>query len=77
MLAVDYRNAGEKKKGIGEYIAAELAEKGVKCDYDLGVSDFKIDVAVIDPRDPKNISLRLFATAKTRTVFRPCATAWQ
>lgn len=25
MLAVDYRNAGEKKKGIGEYIAADLA----------------------------------------------------
>ena len=59
MLAVDYRNAGEKKKGIGEYIAAELAEKGVKCDYDLGVSDFKIDVAVIDPRDPKKYILAI------------------
>lgn len=59
MLAVDYRNAGEKKKGIGEYIAAELAEKGVKCDYDLGVSDFEIDVAVIDPRDPKKYILAI------------------
>ena len=57
MLAVDYRNAGEKKKGLGEHIALELAEKGVKCDYDLGVSDFKIDVAVVDPRDPKKYIL--------------------
>lgn len=52
MLVFNSRSVGVREKGIGEYIARELTEKGLKCVYDLGVSDFKIDVAVVDPRDP-------------------------
>ncbi len=37
--------------GIGKYIAEELSSYGYECRYDVGVSDFKIDVAVIDPNN--------------------------
>ncbi len=59
MLVFDSRNVGAREKGIGEYIAHELSEKGLKCVYDLGVSDFKIDVAVVDPRDPDKYILAI------------------
>ncbi len=37
--------------GIGKYIAAELSAYGYDCRYDVGASDFKVDVAVVDPRN--------------------------
>lgn len=37
--------------GIGKFIAQELAGCGYDCRYDVGVSDFKVDVAVIDPKN--------------------------
>ncbi len=37
--------------GIGKYIAAELTAYGYDCRCDVGASDFKIDVAVIDPKN--------------------------
>ena len=51
MLAIDYTAAGEVPTGIGRFVAEELTDKGLKCDYNVGVSDFKIDAAVVDPRD--------------------------
>lgn len=51
MLVFDRKDVGNREKGIGQLIAEELKAKGVACDYDLGVSDFRIDVAVVDPRD--------------------------
>ena len=35
--------------GIGKYIAEELSAYGYECRYDVGASDFKVDVAVVDP----------------------------
>lgn len=45
------------RQGIGKYIAEELSSYGYDCRCDVGVSDFKIDVAVIDPRNKHNFIL--------------------
>ncbi len=37
--------------GIGKYIAAELTACGYDCRCDVGASDFKVDVAVVDPKN--------------------------
>ncbi|MDE7158373.1 MAG: hypothetical protein K2N74_02260, partial [Clostridiales bacterium] len=37
--------------GIGKFIAAELSSYGYECRVDVGASDFKIDVAVVDPKN--------------------------
>ncbi len=39
------------EEGIGRYIADELSGYGYDCRVGVGVSDFKIDVAVIDPKN--------------------------
>ncbi len=59
MLVINSKNVATRQKGIGEYLAGELSDRGLKCDYDLGVSDFKIDVAVVDPRNPDKYILAI------------------
>ncbi len=50
-LAISSENLVTKKAGLGKYIAEELAQYGYECRYDVGVSGFKIDVAVVDPKN--------------------------
>ncbi len=50
-LAISSNNLVAKKPGLGKYIAEELASYGYECRSDVGVSGFKIDVAVVDPRN--------------------------
>ncbi len=45
------------RTGIGKYIAKELAACGYDCRCDVGVSDFKIDVGVLDPKNKRNFIL--------------------
>ncbi len=45
--------------GIGRYLAAELKGYGYDCRVDVGASDFKIDVAVVDPADPQEFLLAI------------------
>ncbi len=45
------------RQGIGKYIAEELSTYGYDCRCDVGVSDFKIDVAVTDPKNKHNFIL--------------------
>ncbi|MCD8294218.1 MAG: DUF4011 domain-containing protein [Clostridia bacterium] len=45
------------RQGIGKYIAEELSAYGYDCRCDVGVSDFKIDVAVVDPDNKHNFIL--------------------
>ena len=45
------------KTGIGKYIAKELSAYGYDCRCDVGVSDFKIDVGVLDPKNKRNFIL--------------------
>ena len=50
-LAISSKDVIAKKPGLGKYIAEELSSYGYECRYDVGVSGFKIDVAVIDPKN--------------------------
>ncbi len=50
-LAISSGNIVAKKPGLGKYIAEELSSYGYDCRYDVGVSGFKIDVAVVDPKN--------------------------
>ncbi len=47
------------KNGMGRYIADELTLYGYECRANVGVSDFKIDVAVLDPRTKKDFILAI------------------
>lgn len=47
------------KTGIGKYIAEELSGYGYDCRCDVGVSDFKIDVAVLNPRNKREFILAI------------------
>ena len=53
------------KNGIGRFVAAELAPYGYECRTDVGVSDFKIDVAVIDPKNKHNFILAILCDGTT------------
>ena len=47
------------KQGIEKFIADELKACGYECRLSVGVSDFKIDVAVTDPRNKGNFVLAI------------------
>ncbi len=47
------------RSGIGKYVAAELSSYGYDCRCDVGVSDFKIDVGVLDPGNKHNFILAI------------------
>ncbi|MGN0824748.1 MAG: DUF3320 domain-containing protein [Candidatus Coproplasma sp.] len=47
------------RSGIGKYVAAELSSYGYECRCDIGVSDFKIDVGVLDPNNKHNFILAI------------------
>ena len=53
------------KNGIGRYVAAELSQYGYECRCDVGVSDFKIDVAVVDPKNRHNFILAILCDGTT------------
>ncbi len=60
-LALNIQDLKAERSGIGRYIAKELRAAGYECRYDVGVSDFKIDVAVVDPRNKKKFILAVIA----------------
>ncbi|MDE7086718.1 MAG: hypothetical protein K2O67_00830, partial [Clostridia bacterium] len=49
------------KRGIGKYVAKELSAYGYDCRCDVGVSDFKIDVGVLDPKNKRNFILAVLS----------------
>ena len=53
------------RSGIGRYVAAELAPYGYECRTDVGVSDFRIDVAVVDPKNKHNFILAILCDGTT------------
>jgi len=65
-LAVSAGSVIAKKPGIGKYIAEELSSYGYECRYEVGVSGFKIDVAVIDPKDKKRFVLAIMCDTPNR-----------
>lgn len=53
------------REGIGKFVAEELSAYGYECRCDVGVSDFKIDVAVIDPKNRHNFVLAVLCDGKS------------
>ena len=52
--------------GIGKFIAAELTGCGYDCRCDVGASDFKIDVAVVDPKNKHRFILAVLCDGTTQ-----------
>lgn len=63
--AADVRSSANKG-GIGKYIAEELSFYGYECRYDVGASDFKIDVAVVNPKNKHEFILAVLCDANDR-----------
>ena len=64
-LAINSSELKASRSGIGKYIAKELKTYGYECRYDVGVSDFKIDCAVIDPKNKKRFILAILCDGQT------------
>ena len=64
MLAFDSKDITGRAAGIGELIGKELKDRGILCDYNVGVSDFKIDVAVVDPKNKDKYILAIIADSE-------------
>ena len=58
-------NVTTEKLSIQNQIATALQGKGFNVKTEIGLSDFKIDVAVIDPRDESNYILGLLLDGET------------
>lgn len=54
------------KQSIGKYVAEELNAYGYDCRCNVGVSDFKIDVAVIDPKNKHKFILAILCDGETK-----------
>ncbi|MBR7099602.1 MAG: DUF4011 domain-containing protein, partial [Clostridia bacterium] len=51
---------------IGKYVAEELSSYGYDCRQDVGASNFKIDVAVVDPKNKSRFILAIVMDASTQ-----------
>ena len=56
-ISVKSEDININKQGIGKFIAEELSNYGYDCRCNVGVSDFKIDVGVLDPKNKHNFIL--------------------
>ena len=65
-LALSYGDVVKKRASIGKYIAEELSSYGYECRYDVGSSGFKIDVAVLDPKNRQKFILAIMCDGQTR-----------
>ncbi len=64
-LAINSEELKTARSGIGKYIAAELRTYGYECRYDVGISEFKIDCAVVDPKNKKRFILAIMCDGIT------------
>ncbi len=58
------------KNGMGKFIADELRLYGYDCRASVGVSDFKIDVAVLDPKTKKDFILAILCDGGGKSSVR-------
>ncbi len=64
-LAVDSAQA-VRTESIGKYVAEELSSYGYDCRRDVGASSFKIDAAVVDPKNKSRFILAVIMDASTQ-----------
>ncbi len=62
-IAVRQDDMKLKTRTIGRYIADELRLYGYECRHNVGASDFKIDVAVLDPENKRRFVLAILCDA--------------
>ncbi|MDR2090826.1 MAG: DUF4011 domain-containing protein [Clostridiales bacterium] len=62
--ANDKMNVSDEK-GIGYFIAKDLEKLGYECKYNVGVSGFRIDAAVVDPNNKKKFILAVMSDGRT------------
>ncbi len=62
-IAVRQDDMKLKSQSIGRYIADELRLYGYECRHNVGASDFKIDVAVLDPENKRKFVLAILCDA--------------
>ncbi|MDR1906175.1 MAG: DUF3320 domain-containing protein, partial [Clostridiales bacterium] len=62
--ANDRINTGDEK-GVGYFIAKDLEKLGYECKYNVGVSGFRIDAAVVDPKNKKKFILAVMSDGRT------------
>ena len=65
-LAISSTDLTSQNTGIGKYIAKELSSYGYECRYDVGASGFKIDVAVVDPKNRHRFILAIMCDTPNR-----------
>ena len=65
-LAISSDSVKKNTAGIGKFIAEGLSQYGYECRYDVGVSDFKIDVAVLDPKNKHRYVLAVMCDGTER-----------
>lgn len=70
MLAINSSDIAGNNAGIGALIANDLKDKGILCEYDVGVSNFKIDVAVVDPRNKDKYILAIICDSENACKLR-------
>ncbi len=58
-LSVRSEELTEEEGGIGKYLAEEIKNFGYDCRLNVGASDFKIDVAVVDPSNGHDFILAI------------------
>ncbi len=64
-LTVSLDALSKNRDGLGKYIAKELGGYGYDCRFNVGVSNFKIDVAVVDPKDKHKFILAILCDGST------------
>ncbi len=64
-LAVDSTQT-VRTESIGKYVAQELSSYGYDCRQDVGASSFKIDAAVVDPKNKSRFLLAIVMDASTQ-----------
>ena len=57
----------QDKESIGKYVAQELTALGYDCRRDVGASNFKIDVAIVDPKNKSKFILGIIMDASTKS----------
>ncbi len=64
-LAVNAAQA-VRTESIGKFVAQELSSYGYDCRCDVGASNFKIDVAIVDPKNKSRFILAVVMDASTQ-----------
>ena len=69
-----YKNGEQKeyKEGIEKYIARDLEKHGYKVHTNIGTSDFRVDIGIVDPSDESKYLLGILCDSKSYLNSKTC-----